>query len=172
MEAKYAIELLDRQAHDREAFACGVAVLDAYLKKQASQDSKRNIARVYVLIQLGSRDVVGYYTLSAASIEPAMLPAHITRRLPRYDTFPALLIGRLAVDLRHRGHRLGEYLLLDALHRCLTLSQDVGAMAVRVDAKDEAIAQFYERYGFQRFEDRPLSLYMPIEKAQPLTFNL
>jgi len=79
-----------------------------------------------------------------------------------------MLIGRLAVDQRYRGRRLGEYLLVNALKRCLKLSQEIGAIAVLVDAKDEGAVRFYGRYGFRRFEDRPRSLYLPMAEIQLL----
>jgi predicted GNAT family N-acyltransferase len=103
-----------------------------------------------------------------ASIETTQLPEEITKRLPRYNALPAMLIGRLAVDQHYRGRRLGEYLLVNALRRCLKLSQEIAAMAVLVDAKDEGAVRFYERYGFRRFEDRPFRLYMPMVEIQQL----
>lgn len=166
MNAKYVIEPLDMQKHDRAAFSSGVAPLDTYLKNQANQEVKKRIAATYVLCEQDSRAIIGYYTISTASIETTQLPEDITKRLPRYTALPAMLIGRLAVDQRYRGRRLGEYLLVNALKRCFKLSQEIAAMAVLVDAKDEGSAKFYERYGFRRFSDRPLSLYMPIAEIQ------
>jgi hypothetical protein len=42
------IEPLGKQ-HDRATFSCGVADLDDYLKRRASQDIRRRIARVFRL---------------------------------------------------------------------------------------------------------------------------
>jgi GNAT superfamily N-acetyltransferase len=168
MNEKYIIEPLDTQKHDRAAFSSGVAPLDIYLKTQASQEVKKRVAATYVLGEQNSGVIIGYYTISTASIETTQLPEEITKRLPRYSALPAMLIGRLAVDQHYRGQRLGEYLLVDALRRCFKLSEEIAAMAVLVDAKDEGAAQFYERYGFRRFENRPLSLYMPMAEIQQL----
>jgi predicted GNAT family N-acyltransferase len=71
-------------------------------------------------------------------------------------------IGRLAVDRRYRGQKLGEMLLMDALHRAVNLFHQVGIFAVIVDAKDEPAERFYEHFGFKRFVDRPTSLFLPI----------
>jgi predicted GNAT family N-acyltransferase len=169
MRPKYVVEPLDTQKHDRAAFSSGVAPLDTYLKTQANQEVKKRIAATYVLCEQDAPAIIGYYTISTASIETAQLPEDITKRLPRYGALPAMLIGRLAVDQRYRGRRLGEYLLVNALRRCLKLSQEIAAMAVLVDAKDEGSAQFYERYGFRRFTDKPLSLYMPMSEIQQLS---
>jgi hypothetical protein len=54
--------------HSRPDFQCGVTSLDNYLKKQAKQDVKRRISRVFVAITPKSpATVVGYYTLSTLS---------------------------------------------------------------------------------------------------------
>jgi len=160
------IEPLDVGKHDRAAFSSGVPALDNYLKQQATQDTKKDIARIYVLCEQPSpinvvmQPILGYYTISSMAVETIQLPTTITRRLPKYEALPAILIGRLAVDQNQRGRRFGEQLLTDALKRCFRLSQQVGTMAVLVDAKDETSARFYLKYGFKPYEDRPLSFYM------------
>ena len=106
--------------------------------------------------------ILGYYTLSTYSIRPGELPAEITRRLPKYPTVPAALIGRLAVDLNGQRQGLGEHLLTDALQRTLRLVKEIGVYAVVVDAKTAAAALFYARYGFQPFPSEPLRLFMPV----------
>ena len=39
----------------------------------------------------------------------------------------------------------------------------LGAWAVVVDAKDEGAARFYEKFGFQAFEESPFKLFLPIK---------
>src|SRR5438105_3176362 len=143
MHEKNVIEPLDIRKHDRAAFSSGVAPLDNYLKNQANQEAKRKVAVTYVLREHDSTAIIGYYTLSTASIETTSLPQDIVRRLPRYNALPAMLIGRLALDQRYRGRGLGELLLADALKRCLKVSEEIGAIAVIVDAKDEGSTRFY-----------------------------
>ena len=166
MSKKYIVEPLDTHKHNRAAFSCGVAPLDAYLKTQANQEAKKKIAVTYVLCEQNSELIIGYYTVSASSIETTQLPEELARQLPRYNALPAMLIGRLAVDQSYQGQMFGEYLLVNAVRRCLSISQGIGAMAAVVDAKDEGAAQFYERHGFRRFADRRMSLYMPMKEIQ------
>jgi GNAT superfamily N-acetyltransferase len=64
------------------------------------------------------------------------------RELLRYRQRPVTLIGRLAVDDRAKGRGCASLLLMDALRRSLTHSVEVAAMAVIVDAKDDAAAGF------------------------------
>lgn len=81
------------------------------------QEVKRKIAITYVLCEPDSRTIIGFYTISTASIETTQLPETMTKHLPRYAALPAILIGRLAVDHQYHGQHLGEYLLVNALRR-------------------------------------------------------
>ena len=115
-----------------------------------------------------SAEVVGYFTLSSFTILPKDLPPEISKRLPRYDAFPAILVGRLAVDQRRHGQRFGGALLLRALRECYQASQRIAAMAVLVDAKDNRAATFYEHFTFRHFEGNDLRLYMPMTEIAAL----
>ena len=153
--------------HDRAAFSCGEHALDAYIRRQASQDARRRVAQVFVAVADKPRDIAGYYTLSAASFEWDELPAELARRLPHYPV-PAAVIGRLAVDHRSQRRGLGEILLLDAIRRIVRASSAIGVYAVIVDAKNERARAFYERYGFRSFPSTPRRLFLPLQTFEQL----
>ncbi len=67
----YSVEALG--THERLSFSCGVPELDHYLHVQAGQDAKRKVAAPFVLVD-PSRNVVGYYTLSAMRFDRANYP--------------------------------------------------------------------------------------------------
>jgi GNAT superfamily N-acetyltransferase len=154
--------------HDRAAFSCGVAALDRYLKRQASQDARNRVAAPFVLRAADSPRIIGYYTLSATTLELKELPAEVVRRLPRYPLLPAVLIGRLAVDREFAGQGWGKVLLVDALRRSLAQSAQIAAMAVVVDALDDAARGFYERYGFQELIEHQSRLFLPMKTIEQL----
>lgn len=166
LEAKPTIELLSKK-HDRNTFECGVDALDRYIRKHASQDSRRRVARLFVATLDDSRLVAGYYTLSAAGVEHGDLPENVRRGLPRYPV-PMARIGRLAVDKKFQGKGLGSYLLVDALQRVMMASQVVAIYAVIVDATDESAKRFYLKYGFTAFPEKPLRLFIPMETVAKL----
>ena len=61
--------------HDRTGFQCGVEALDRYFKKQAKQDIKRRISRVFFTTEPDNpKAAIGYYTLSTLSIKLNQLP--------------------------------------------------------------------------------------------------
>ena len=161
MPGPFQIEPLGA-GHDRKGFSCGVAALDRYLQQQASQDIRRRISNCFVACD-ETGVIAGYYTFAATSFPLADLPADDAKRLPRYELLPAGLVGRLAVDHRFRGQRLGGALVLDAVQRAARADSAIYALVV--DAKDEQAAAFYEHLGFRRFASRPMSLYLPIATA-------
>jgi GNAT superfamily N-acetyltransferase len=142
------VSLFDR-SFARDAFCCGVEPLDVYLKKHLTQDLKRNAAACFVLHHEGSREILGYYTLSAFVLELDRLPEALQKRLPRYPEVPATLLGRLALDRSIQGTGQGELLLLDALKRAWRNREVVGSWAVVVDASNESAARFYRYFAFQ-----------------------
>jgi GNAT superfamily N-acetyltransferase len=114
------------------------------------------------------KTILGYYTLSAFGVDPGSLPAAVARRLPAYPLMPATLLGRLAVDQRHRGQGIGEFLLMDALHRAYVQSSQIAAIAVVVDAIDDQAARFYRHFNFIPLPDRPDRLFLPMKTIAAL----
>ena len=154
-------------SHDRAAFHSGVPELDRYLQYQAGQDARRKVAASFVLIDPNGA-VLGYYTLSAYSVQLGELPDAISRKLPRYPLLPATLLGRLAIASSCRGQHLGRFLLMDALHRSLRNTAEVASVGVVVDALDESARAFYLHHEFRSLSDHPNRLFLAmatIEKA-------
>ena len=148
--------------HDRAGFQCGVDALDRYLKKQAKQDTKRNISRVFVATTPDNpKPVIGYYTLSTLSIELNQLPEKLARKLPKHPV-PAALIGRMAVSNAAQGQGM---LLADAIKRTLAISDQIAIYAMVVDAISDNAQEFYEQFGFTRLSDDSPRLFLPLFQA-------
>ncbi len=165
-EIAFTVEPLTKK-HKRSDFSCGSAPLDRYLKNQARQDAKRGIAAPFVLVRPVNK-IIGYYTLSAFSIELEKLPQAQIRKLPKYPGVPATLLGRLATDQNYRGLGLGEHLLMDALYRSYNATAQIASYAVVVDAKDAAAIAFYTKYDFTQFPDHPHRLFLPMNRMKKL----
>ena len=159
--ASITVERLGRQ-HNRASFHCGAEALDRYLKQQARQDAVKRVAAPFVAISPPDTPVLGYYKLSAAVLACADLPNELDRKLPPYPQLSVTVMGRLAVDRSTEGQGLGERLLLDALQRSLAHADQLAAMAVVVDAKDENAVSFYRHYGFLPLQARPSRLFVPM----------
>ena len=157
-EGSLRVEALGPQ-HDRSSFASGAEPLDRYLRSQAGQDARKNMAAPFVLV-LPDGAIGGYYTLSATGVKLTEFPADITRKLPRYPLVPATLLGRLAVDRRQQSKGYGRFLLADALYRAAR--SEIASFAVIVDAKDDSARRFYERESFLPLPDQPMKLFRPM----------
>jgi GNAT superfamily N-acetyltransferase len=154
-----------RKQHNRRSFACGDPGLDDWFKQRASQDARRDIAQVFVAIddRLG---LVGFYSLSAFSLELNELPEELAKKLTRYGAIPAALIGRLARDLRVRGQRVGDILLADAIRRVLAARERMAVYAIVVDALTPMAGDFYKSFGFIALPSRPDRLFLPTAMAE------
>lgn len=152
---------------DKNGFACGEAALDTYLQRQAGQDMKRGFATVIAAgAETDPNKIIGYYTLSAASVVLDNIPEGAARNMPRYPNVPAVRLGRLAVDSTMQGKHIGSLLVLDALRR--SCRNELAWALFLVDAKDERVAAFYEKFLFQRFAENSLRLWMHRKQAKAL----
>jgi GNAT superfamily N-acetyltransferase len=162
----YEIQPLGNQ--NRAAFSCGEEELDRYFRQQAGQDQRRNVASCFLFIRSADMKIVGYFTLSATAVGAEELPESVIRRLPRYPNLPAILLGRLAVDQEFHGQGFGRRLLIAALRTARDATSQVAAVVVVVEALHETAARFYEAFGFSRFNDTPLRLFIPVASIRDL----
>jgi ribosomal protein S18 acetylase RimI-like enzyme len=152
---------------DRTNFDCGKEPLNRYLQQFARQNHDRGIAKTFVALpDAESVTIAGFYATCAASVVFEAFPAS-EKRLPRYP-IPVMRIAQLAVDRRFQGMRLGEELLMEALHRAISIYEVTGIYAVVVDAIDESAQRFYQRYEFTSLIDSPDSLFLSMKKVLQL----
>lgn len=155
-----APESLNSQ-HNCTEFDCGVAALNQFLHKHALQNQLADAARTYVASALTStsKTVVGFYTLTAASVAPDESPERIRKGLARHP-IPVILLARLAIDQRYQGQGLGKGLFKDALLRTAQAADVIAARCLLVHAKDEEAKQFYLRYNLEPSPTHPLHLFL------------
>ncbi|MBX3302968.1 MAG: GNAT family N-acetyltransferase [Nitrospira sp.] len=152
--------------HNREAFDCGDAALNDFLRRHARQTHEGGGAKIFLAVRDDDATLVlGFYCLSPASIEFSRAPDVVKRGLARHDV-PVFRLGRLAVAQSMQRNGLGGQLLLAAGRRCLRASQEVGGVALLIDAKNEGVAQWYASYGALPLLDTPLSLLLPLATIQ------
>jgi len=147
--------------HDRSSFTCGVEPLDRYLRQQATQDMRRRVANCFVLIERATGTIAGYYTLSGTSLLLTDLPQAHAKRLPRYPSVPAALLGRLAIATAYQNRHLGASLLADAAERASRA--DLAVFAVVTDPKDDRARRFYVKHGFTELPGAQPRLFVPID---------
>jgi GNAT superfamily N-acetyltransferase len=152
--------------HDREGFDCGEEALNEFLRRYARKSHERGGAKTFLAIEdAGSKSILGFYSLSPASLDYARTPEIIRRGLARYDV-PGFRLARLAVYRRFQGQGIGGQLLLAAGTRCLSAAAEVGGVVLVIDAKNEKVAGWYASYGAVALLDSPLSLLLPLDTIE------
>lgn len=153
-------------------FSCGKHALDDYFSRHALANDQAGVGRAYVLRRAAADapelpSVLGFYTLSMAVADSTQVSRVLERRLPKYP-MPVALIGRLGVDTRAQGRRLGETLLLDALRRVVDAATIVGCTGIIVDAKDADAERFYAKYDFVTVSNEgwPHRMFLPVSTAR------
>ena len=121
---------------------------------------------------LDARAVVGFYTLSNAMLEKHRLPRAARERVPRYESVPATLLGRMGVDRSVAGRGYGTDLVIDAARRALFAARTAtGSSLLVVDAKSDELIGFYARLGFTSLPEQPRRLIYPMRKIEQLFTN-
>jgi GNAT superfamily N-acetyltransferase len=163
----FLIEAFDSDRHDREAFASGKSRYDNFLKITASRFVRNEDGRLYVAVERGKAEVMGYYAVAPHAIDTAALDEGDRKRLPGgYDRIAAFILSMLAVDERVQGRGLGSLLLADMFLRCLAAADLVGGRFIVLDADDERAKVLYSRMGFRALPSDPRRMIISIRKVR------
>ena len=148
--------------HDRATFDCGDDALNQFLQRHARQSHQKGGAKTYLAVSEKDGKVLGYYSLSPASIAYKRAPKVIQHGPAKYEV-PVFRLGRLAIDVSVQGQGLGGQLLLAAGRRCLLVATQAGGVALLIDARNEQVATWYASFGAVPLLDAPLSLLLPFK---------
>ena len=96
--------------HGRETFDCGEEALNEFLRRYARRNHQLGSAKTFLAVDDTDKTILGFYSLSLASVEYARTPKIVRHKLPRYEV-PVFRLARLAVDRRMQGQGLGGQLL-------------------------------------------------------------
>jgi GNAT superfamily N-acetyltransferase len=147
--------------HDRQSFDCGRPELNDWLRNIARQHQDKGLSKTFVAIPDDAPTrICGYYALTLTEVNTQSLSEAQRKKLPRLIL--GIRLGRLAVDAKFQGKRLGELLLVDALERVRLIHQHAGVVGLFVDAIDDKAAAFYVHFGFEAFVDDQLKLFLPV----------
>ena len=153
-------EALTRK-HDRSAFDCGDAELNAFLLRHARQSHDQGAAKTFLAIDDRTKSILGFYSLAPVSLACHRAPEFVRRGLARHDV-PGFRLARLVVDRAQQGQGVGGQLLLAAGRRCLRVAAVVGGTVLVIDAKNDRAASWYARYGAVPLRDAERALVLPL----------
>jgi hypothetical protein len=154
-------------------FECGHGGdMAAWLRDHATAYQHEKLSQVWVLTNLSTNSVRGYFSLSPRSIALESIV-----RNDRYDDkgnanevshlphIPANLLGKFALDESVQGRDTGVLLMACVYAVHLSSVEQVGGKYLIVEAREPRLVTYYEqRFGFVRSlqaRDSLVSLYRP-----------
>nr|WP_196247443.1 GNAT family N-acetyltransferase [Gallibacterium anatis] len=142
--------------HHLSLFDCGEEMLNLWLKRNALKNQQNQASRTFVICN--ENVVVGFYALAAGSVTHQFVSGALKCNMP--EPIPVIVLGRLAIDVKYQGQKLGAALLKDVVLRAKIVAEQVGVKALLVHALNDNARRFYLNYGFQPspIDDRLLML--------------
>ncbi len=141
-----------------ESFKCTEEDLNDFLINDSKDYQKELLSRTYLVVNKLAGDIAAYFSLLNDVIKldetEKKTRNRINRQIPynkHRSHYPAVKLGRLAVDERYAGQGIGRY-VLDNLKYIFTHGNRTGCRFLTVDALSSATG-FYECNGFQFFTD-------------------
>lgn len=150
------------KAHDRNAFDCGDADLNDFLRRYARQSHEQGGAKTFLAIDNNDpTKILGFYSIAPATLGYERLPDKMRRGLARHDV-PGYRLARIATHIALQGQGLGGQLLAAAARRCILAAAEVGGVILIIDAKKDRAAEWYADYGAEPLQDAPHTLVMSL----------
>lgn len=132
-----------------DTFDCGNKDLNDFLcTDEVSNYEEEMLGKTTLVFYEG--ELTGYYTLSSTSLSVRYLEHKAGfGKLSEYhiNELPALLIGRLAIDLNWQKKGVGRYIVQRIAMMALDQSRNQGIRLLVVQAKEDAF-DFYRKCGF------------------------
>jgi len=150
------------KSHNRNAFDCGDAALNGFLRHHARRSHDLGGAKTFLAIDdTDDKTILGFYSVAPGCLRYADTPEMVRRGLARHEV-PGFRLARLATDVRVQEKGLGGQLVAAAGRRCLRVAADVGGVMLIIDAKSERACRWYAKYGAMPLRDGSLTLVLPL----------
>ena len=134
-------------------FDCGDSDLNDFLINDSKNYLEKLLAVTYLLVS-GDKTAAFFCVandkISVQDSDSKSQWKKLSKVMPfhkRYESFPAVKIGRFAVDISMKGQGLGTA-LLDYIKEFFMTNNRTGCLFVTVDAYTESL-EFYEKNGFK-----------------------
>ncbi|MCC4285965.1 GNAT family N-acetyltransferase [Marinobacter salarius] len=152
-----------QKRHNRRDFDCGNEQLNNYLANSARSSDSKRMTRTFVLEDpRDSNRVMGFVTLTPTTID---IPDECFAGRKLKSPVPALLLAKMAVDIRYKGQGCGKRLFTYSIITAAEISDAVGGVGLVIDAKDQDAKAFYlDRAGddLEIIDETGLKLWLPI----------
>lgn len=138
-----------------EHFCSGEPSLDEFIKEHAQVFINKGLSAVTLLIDVESRELIGFYAISPFAIDGRALRSEQSKYYDVTFPIPAWKIGLLAVDKKYQRNnnreapkRYGSMLLQEAIQEIQKRADKGAGALILVDAIDRKVKKFYKKFGF------------------------
>ena len=141
-----------RPEDDVSYFSCTDEGLNEFIKEEALAYQRERMGNTYLVFY--EEKVVAYFTQSVDAIRVQKMP--YDERISEFEHmeyYPALKIGRLAVDKNYEKQGIGSFLLSLICDMGYELSERFGCRFILLNANPDSVS-WYERYGFKKLRER------------------
>jgi predicted GNAT family N-acyltransferase len=156
-------------------FSCGdnfdEKILNSFLQEKALTHQLDLISTTLIVFDSkDKKNIVGYITLLVDSIQ--VEDKNVKKQFfnttflknNKYSTYPAVKIGRLAVDNQHKGKGIGKFLFNLTVALTKELNETIGARFIVVDSKKEPHNWYLKKLNFKLLDpSKPDFLYYDLK---------
>ena len=168
------IENWDPGRHRRAGFDCGVGRLNDFLKLSAKKQQKADMTRVYVAVEPGETNVLGYHAITVGAMNVAEL-IEPPKGTPNHGDIPVLFLGQVAVDRQVQGLSIGGLLMHHVFSKACVIADEAGCHAVLLDVmsdgdEDDFVRRkgWYRAFGFQGFASNDARMFMTMKHVRQI----
>lgn len=157
--------------HDVSFFDCGHDDLNEFLKEDSNIQMEIMVNVTHICLY--EDQVVGYITIATDTIKTKKIGEKYQDKLEEkqidYKFFPALKLGRFAVQEEFQKRGFGTYMLRWLIRQCLEFSENIGARFITVDAYIIAL-DFYKKNFFELLpgNEKTLEKYEKAKERDPI----
>lgn len=157
--------LLLEDTHVIKPFDCDDEDLNGFLFERAKQYKREFLATTFIIENYAR--TIAFYSIFNDSLNveeesfaskgalKRILKELVSHPKRHLTSFPALKIGRLAIDKSFKGKGLGKMIVNNIINDSIELNAKQACKLVIVDAYNMSL-QFYERLGFNFLTDKDL----------------
>jgi hypothetical protein len=162
--------------HNVEAFKCEETSVQEMFRLRALADEQLDRSRTYVLAGFdgdsGQPCIGGFYALMAGFMGTSDAPAEAFSPLTDLPfRLPIIYVDLLARDERFSGQGLGKILVVDALTRSVSVSDNIGASGIFLTSLNVRSHRLYLSFGFHDFDphrETHRRMFLPMHSARAI----
>lgn len=117
--------------------------VDQFIRTKASVYDSSDLSRVYTVRYDG--EIVGFFAASMSAIEIKRLSPSDVVDGASTKYYPALLLGQMGVDKKHRGKKIGYWICMYSMGLAIEVNPKVACTAVCLETNK---VDYYAKCGF------------------------